>query len=82
MPDKSKDSEKSKWLMKPPAADEANISIAVGDQAKLSPELIEQLENLARQLNVDPAAKAKIICGDVVIGECRVHMTCQGVSVE
>ena len=84
MPDKSKDPEKSKWLLKPPAADEANIAISIGDQAQVSPELLDALQDLADRLKAGAAGgetAKQMECAEVVIGECRTHMTCQGVTI-
>ena len=61
--------------------DQADISIAVGQDANLSPAVLQALEALAAALEQSQASQLKpqMSCEIVAVGPCAVHMACQGV---
>jgi hypothetical protein len=70
--------DQQKWVVKP---DDARIEIAVGKDAKLSPEVSAALENLAHALEEEQEVQGYSHCDDVTISQdCRWYMSCRGVT--
>jgi hypothetical protein len=72
--------DEQQWVVAP---DEARIEIAVGPEAKLSPELREALDNLARTLEKEQEVQGYLLghCDEVSITQdCRYYMSCKGVT--
>jgi hypothetical protein len=77
------------WLKAPPMPSGAkNALIVIGPDANLTPELQQQLEQLAKLLQTKPSVKADLtdvnpdlVCESVFIGECRVYLRCMNVSI-
>jgi hypothetical protein len=68
--------DEGRWVVAP---DEARIEIAVGPEAKLTPELAEALENLARAVEQQQEVQGYTVCDKVHIGECRMLLICSSV---
>lgn len=62
--------------------DQADISIAVGQDANLSPAVLQALEALAAAVEQSQASQLKpqMTCDVVKVGPCAVHMDCKGVQ--
>ena len=71
-------SDEQRWVVKP---GEARIDIAVGPEAKLSPEVTEALHNLLRALEAQQDVQGYISCPAVAIGECDAVFSCKGVAL-
>ena len=71
-------SDEQRWVVKP---DEARIDIAVGPEAKLSPEVTEALQNLLRTLEAQQDVQGYLSCPDVAIGSCDAVFSCKGVAL-
>jgi len=70
------------WFV-PPAPDEANIYIAVGADATLTPELMHELQHLATLLQRTPGGDPQtqqMMCPDVHVQTCRMFTSCRGVT--
>jgi hypothetical protein len=69
-------SDKREWVVKP---DEANIELAIGREAKLSPEVRSALDALMRALEAEQDVQGYGQCQDVAIGDCDAVFSCKGV---
>lgn len=70
-------SDEQGWVVKP---DEARIDIAIGREAKLSPEITEALDSLVRALEANQDVQGYLNCQEVEMGECRSYFSCAGVT--
>lgn len=71
-------SDEQQWIVAP---DEARIRIAIGREAKLSPELREALQNLIGVLEKREDVQGYMICNEVKIESCANFMECKGVTL-
>jgi hypothetical protein len=70
--------DEQEWVVKP---DEARIDIAIGREAKLSPELREALDRIARVLEQQQDVQGYMNCPKVTYEEnCAAYVTCRGVT--
>ena len=69
-------SDEQRWVVKP---DEARIDIAIGREAKLSPEVREALDNLLRVLEAEQDVQGYADCPAVAAGDCSGVYSCKGV---
>ena len=70
-------SDEQRWVVKP---DDARIEIAIGRDAKLSPEVTAALDNLMRVLEANQDVQGYLNCQEVEMGECRSYFSCAGVT--
>lgn len=74
------------WLVAP---DEARISIAIGPEAKVSPEVMTALRGLLEAIEAGgevegyswPGCMTKIVCTVVTTTLCEVKMECSQVGI-
>lgn len=69
-----------RWLVGP---GEAHIDIAVGREARLSPELLEALRNVARVLQGegDQSSLRSMECPQITIENCEILVSCRGITM-
>lgn len=73
-------SDESQWVVAP---DEARIDIAIGKDARLSPDVQSALDQLAQALEgqSEVSGYAMAHCDEVTISQdCRYYMSCKGVT--
>lgn len=71
-------SDEQGWVVAP---DEARIDIAIGRDAKLSPELREALDRVARAMEQQQDVQGYMNCPQVTYEEsCASYVTCRGVT--
>lgn len=71
--------EESGWVVAP---DEARFEIAVGKDAKLSPEIQQALDQLAKALESEQEVEGYASCLDVQITKnCWYYMSCHQVTL-
>jgi hypothetical protein len=66
-----------RWVVQP---DDARIEIAIGREAKLSPDVQEALDSLMRALEAEQDVQGYLNCQEVEMGECRSYFSCAGVT--
>jgi hypothetical protein len=64
------------WVVAP---DESRIEIAIGPDARLSPELRQALDQLAQVLEQQQEVQGYTTCEEVSVGNCRQYFSCKGV---
>ena len=70
-------SDERRWVVAP---DEARIEIAVGKDAKISPELHEALKKLAEAIGEpEDEVSGYMYCRDFTIGDCASYISCKDV---
>lgn len=71
--------DESQWVVAP---DERRIEVAIGKEAKLSPDLRAALDQLARALEADNEVSGYINCQKVSFDpNCDFYMVCKGVTL-
>jgi hypothetical protein len=70
-------SEEQQWVVAP---HEARIEIAIGQEAKLSPELREALERLAAVVEQQQEVQGYGVCEEISVHVCEILVHCSGVS--
>lgn len=70
-------SDESEWVVAP---DEARIEIAIGTEAKISPEVRQALDQLAQTLEGRDEVQGYFFCKDVTVGTCLTFISCRGVG--
>jgi hypothetical protein len=63
--------------------DQVDIYIAIGRDATVSPGVRQALDQLAQALEQSEGSpiSPELICQTVVIGQCKVFMSCSGVTL-
>lgn len=70
--------DKQKWVVAP---DDARIEIAIGKNARVSPEVKDALDKLAQALEAEQEVQGYSKCDDVSISQdCNWYMSCRGVT--
>ena len=70
-------SDEQRWVVKP---DDARIEIAVGRDAKLSPEVTAALRDLLQALEAQQDVQGYMSCQAVTIENCDAVFSCKGVA--
>jgi hypothetical protein len=72
------DAELSRWLIEPPAAKEIRVSIRIGDEAQLTPEVVAALDQLTKVL--ESGGEVSGFCGAFQTKPCAAFSTCTGLD--
>jgi hypothetical protein len=70
--------DESSWIVKP---HDARIEIAIGPEAKLTPEVRGALDTLLRVLEAHEEVRGYFNCADVAGPDCDSYFHCSGVTM-
>jgi hypothetical protein len=73
--------EEARWLLEPPGPGEVHVHVAVGDDARLTPELREALDRVLSLLQTQDVSGFNIDLGSCTTVSCRLD-TCQPVTLK